>query len=225
MNKNYLMIGVTFVVLSLLSIGQVNAQRYASDNPGPHFGIKGGVNFSQFYVDQASVDDENMKTGYHFGIFAKIPVSSMIAIQPEVLYTNVGSKVTYGQTQFENLFGLDQGEVRFNLNYIQVPLTLAVNIGPVNIHAGPYAAYLVSANISDLNLTDLSTNQLVNLNEDDFHRWDYGLVGGLSVDIQHFTIGARYNHGLRDIGSSNVAGNLTNNARNAVGQIFIGFGF
>ena len=221
MKKYYLL---TVAIIFLMALGQVNAQR-AYDNTGPHFGIKGGVNFSQFYVDQPSVEDENMKTGYHFGIFAKIPISREIAIQPEVLYTNVGSKITYGQSQIENLFGIERGEVRFNLNYVQVPLMLSVNLGPLNIHAGPYAAYLVSANIKDLNVRDLSTNQLVNLNEDDFNRWDYGLVGGLSIDVQNFTIGARYNHGLREIGSTNLAGNLTNNSRNAVGQIFIGFGF
>jgi hypothetical protein len=224
MKKHYFIIGPALVILLLMATVQVNAQRYASDNPGPHFGIKGGVNFSQFYVDQPSVDDESMKTGYHFGVFAKIPITEIIAIQPEVLYTNVGSKISYGQTQFQNNLGLDRGEVRFNLNYIQVPLALAINVGPLNIHAGPYAAYLISANIKDLNLRDLTTNQLVNLNEDDFQRWDYGLVGGLSFDFQNFTIGARYNHGLREIGSSSVAGNLTNNSRNAVGQIFIGFG-
>jgi len=225
MKKRNLIIGPLLVALLLMVSLQVNAQRYLHDNPGPHFGIKGGVNFSQFFVDQPSVQDESMKTGYHFGIFAKMPVSSNLAFQPELLYTNVGSKVSYGQTQFENLFGLEPSEVRFNLNYIQVPLTLALNIGPLNIHAGPYAAYLISANISDLNLTDLNTNQLVNLNEDDFNRWDYGLVGGVSLDIQSITIGARYNYGLREIGSSNIAGNLTNNSRNAVGQLFIGFGF
>lgn len=225
MKKNYLLTGIIFALLSVMATGQVNAQRVDYGNPGPHFGIKGGLNFAQLFVDEPSVQDESNKTGYHFGIFGKIPFTREISIQPEILYTNVGSRITYGQTQFENLFGLDPGEVRFNLNYIQTPLTLAVNLGPFNIHAGGYAAYLVTANISDLNLTDLTTNQLVDLNEDDFNRWDYGLVGGISLDFQKFTIGARYNHGLREIGRTNVAGNLTNNSRNGVGQIFIGFGF
>jgi len=54
---------------------------------------------------------------------------------------------------------------------------------------------------------------------------DYGVVVGVGFDVQQFTIGARYNHGLREVGNSGIAGNLTNNSKNSVGQIYIGIGF
>ncbi len=52
--------GLGLVVFLLLGAGQVKAQE---DNPGPRFGIKGGVNFSQLYVDQPNAEDENIKLG------------------------------------------------------------------------------------------------------------------------------------------------------------------
>jgi opacity protein-like surface antigen len=214
-------LGISFAVLLLLGAWEVNAQ---DGNPGPKIGIKGGVNFSQLYVDQPNAEDENMKAGIHFGVFGKIPIADMVAIQPEVLYTNTGSKITYGGSDLENFLGIEPGEVRFNLNYIQVPIALAVNVGPLNIHAGPYLSYLVSANIKDLKTSDLNPSDIKELETDDFNRFDYGLVGGVAFDIQNVTIGARYNYGLQEVGNSDLAGTLTNDSKNSVAQLYIGIG-
>jgi len=222
-NNSYFkkLIGASFSVLLLLGTSQVQAQ---DNNPGPKIGVKGGLNLAQLYVDQPNAEDEKMKVGYHFGVFGKIPVTNFLAIQPEVLYSNVGSKVTYGGSNLENLFGIEPGEVRFNLNYVQVPVALAVNIGPLNVHAGPYLSYLVSANVKDLKKSDLSSTDIQELKTKDFNRFDYGLVGGIGFDVQNVTVSARYNYGLREIGNTGLAGNLTENSKNSVFQISLGFG-
>jgi hypothetical protein len=217
-----LLSGFGITLLLIFSGPQGYAQ---SNNPGPRIGIKGGANFSQFFVDQPTAEDENMKVGLHFGLFTKIPVNDFLAFQPELLYTNVGSKVSYGGSGLESLLGISEGEVRFNLNYIQLPLALAVNLGPLNIHAGPYVSYLVSANVKNLKTSDLTTTNTIELNKDDFNTIDYGLLAGIGFDVGNVTIGARYNYGLREIGREGLSGNLTNNSKNAVAQLFIGFGF
>ncbi|CAN5921644.1 hypothetical protein BH24BAC1_BH24BAC1_21500 [soil metagenome] len=209
---------------AILLVGSTMAHAQ-SDNPGPRFGLKGGANFSQLYVNQPNVQDENMKVGYHFGIFGKVPITSFLALQPELLYTNVGSKITYGGSNLANLLGIKEGEVRYNLNYLQVPIGFAVNIGSFNIHAGPYVSYLIGANIKDLEASSLNSTEIADLDTDDFNRVDYGLMGGIGVDIRPVTIGARYNYGFREIGESGIAGRLTSNSKNAVVQLYIGFGF
>ena len=225
MRKNYsfkTIIRVSFgIFLFLLGTSQAQAQ---GGNPGPKFGIKGGLNFSQLYVDQPNAEDENIKTGFHFGVFGKAPITDFLAIQPEVLYSNVGSKITYGGSDLADLLGIEPGEVRFNLNYVQVPVALAVNIGPLNVHAGPYVSYLVSANVKDLKSSNLNSTDIENLDTDDFNRLDYGIMGGVGFDVQGFTIGARYNYGLQEVGNSGFAGSLTNNSKNSVAQLYIGFG-
>ncbi|PSR57009.1 PorT family protein [Adhaeribacter arboris] len=213
--------GVSFAFLMLMGINQVKAQ---NSNPGPKFGVKAGLNFSQLYVDQANAEDENMKVGYHFGVFGKVPITDFLAIQPEVLYTNVGSKITYGGSDLSNLLGIEPGEVRFNLNYVQVPVALAVNIGPLNVHAGPYFSYLVSANVKDLKSSDLNSSDITDLKTDNFNRFDYGVMGGVGFDVKGVTVGARYNYGLREVGNSGLAGELTDNSKNSVAQIYLGFG-
>lgn len=225
MKKNYYLKAFgAFVVTVLMAVGtpEVKAQ---GANPGPNFGIKGGLNLSQLFVDQPTVQDENMKIGYHLGFFAKMPLGDLLSLQPELLYTNTGSRITYGGSNLADLLGIDPGEVRFNLNYVQVPVALGINVGPLNVHAGPYLSYLVSANVTDLNTSDLNSTELIQLDADDFNRIDYGVLVGVGFDVGTVTIGARYNYGLREIGASGIAGNLTNNSRNSVGQIYIGFGF
>jgi len=183
----------------------------------PTFGIKGGINLTNLYVD--NVKDEQMKVGGHVGFFAKLPIAKGISLMPEVIYTNKGAKVTYSN------FIQGSGEYRFNLNYVEVPLTLVFNIvNNFNIHAGGYAAYLTSANVK--NVQDGTIKDAEALNADNFNRFDYGLVGGFGVDIDKFTIGARYNYGLHEIGQSgNLSGELTKNSKNSAFQVFVGFAF
>jgi hypothetical protein len=215
------LVRISFAILLLLATSQVQAQ---SDNPGPKIGIKAGLNFAQLYVDQPNAEDENMKLGYHFGLFGKVPLTSFLALQPEALFTNVGSKITYGGSDLAQSLGIQSGEVRFNLNYVQVPVAAVINIGPLNVHAGPYLAYLVSANVKDLKSSDLNSTDIKDLKTGDFNRLDYGLVGGLAVDLKGLTIGARYNHGWREIGDNGLAGRLTNDSKNSVAQVYLGIG-
>lgn len=219
LSKNF--VGVIAGLLLLLSVSHTYGQ---SNNPGPKFGIKGGLNLSQLYVEQPTVKDESMKVGINLGVFGKIPISNFLAVQPEVLYSSAGSKITYGGSDLENILGIQPGEVRFNLNYVQVPIALAVNLGPLNVHAGPYFSYLLSAKVKDLKSSDLGSSDIGTLNTDDFNKMDYGVMFGVGFDVNAFTLGVRYNYGLREIGNTGIAGQLTENSKNGVGQIYIGIG-
>jgi len=206
---------------ALLFSAKVYSQEQQTTNEtdlSPKFGIKGGVNFANFYVND--VKDHNLKLGLNAGFFAKLPLARGLSIQPELLYSNKGSKVTYDN------FALGSGEYRFNLNYLELPLSMVINLTRnFSIHGGAYTSYLVNANITNMG-GDGTINDVDNLNADKFNRFDYGLLGGIGVDIQNFTIGARYNYGLRKIGKSgSFSGQLLNNAKNSTATLFIGFGF
>ncbi|HEY8894328.1 MAG TPA: porin family protein [Niastella sp.] len=184
----------------------------------PKFGIKGGVNLTNMFVDDVS--DENMKVGFNAGFFAKLPVTRGFSIQPELLYTSKGAKEKY------NNIIQGEGEYRFNLNYIELPVLAVINVAKnFNIHAGPYVSYLAAANIKNLH-EDHSQDEIAELDADNFNRFDYGLVGGLGIDISNFTIGARYNYGLREVGKSgSLAGQVTKDSRNSAISLYIGVGF
>jgi hypothetical protein len=201
------------------TVNGYSQEQEASDEIGmtPKFGIKGGLNMSNLYID--NVSDEHVKIAGHIGFYGKLPIARGISLQPELLYTSKGAKTTY------NNIAQGSGEYRFNLNYVELPVLLVFNIVKnFNIHAGAYAAYLVSANVK--NLRDGTIQGFTDLNADNFSRSDYGLVGGLGVDIDKFTIGARYSYGLRQVGKSGtLSGDLTQNSKNSVASLYIGFAF
>jgi hypothetical protein len=186
------------------------------------FGVKGGVSLAQLNVNGPDVDSKGNKVGIHGGLWAKIPTGDLFAVQPELLYTNNGSRIQYTAT---NSLGIGGSEVRFNMNYLQLPVMASLTLGPVSIQAGPYASYLLSANIKNLEVDNaLDPTTLANLDENRFHRVDYGLAAGIAFDIKGFQLGARYNQGLRETTPNGLAGLLPNNAKNSFAQFFVAVG-
>ena len=182
----------TIIFLTLGTTSLVNAQETATktNSGGGSFGIKGGLNISNLYTK--NVDDENKLLGFNVGIFAELPVNSMISLQPELLLTTKGAENTYN-----NVFA--DGATKFRLTYVEVPLLLKANItNNFNIHFGPYAAYLVNAKITDVSSNGTTSTQ--ELNEDDLNRFDLGVAAGLGFQFGGFGIGARYNYGLTTVG-------------------------
>jgi len=210
---------LTTIAMTLCTMASAQEQQTTTENSlSPKIGIKGGVNLSNLYVDD--VKDENMKVGINIGLFSKIPMTRGFSIQPELLYSNKGSKLTY-----DNIIA-GEGEYRFNLNYVELPVLAVVNLTKnINIHAGPYVSFLTSANVKDLK-SDGTENKVTDLKADNFNRFDYGLAGGIGFDFQNFTLGARYNYGLGEIGKSGtLSGELTKDSKNSNVSIYIGLGF
>lgn len=167
-------------------------------NGEAQFGVKGGVNFSNMYTED--VNDNNVLTSFNAGIYATLPITSFIAIQPEVLYSRKGSELTY-----DNAFAT--GTAQFKLNYIEVPILVKANLTKnLNIHAGPYFAYLVDAQIKNESDT---FNFEDNLDNDDFNKFDAGISAGIGLDFESIGIGARYNYGLTTVGKERTTGGAT----------------
>ena len=187
MKKSIITIAASFLILLALHVpvqAQVNKDL-------PRLGIKGGVNFSSLYTQDSY--DTKMLTGFNIGLFSKVPITGHIALQPEFYFTTKGAEVTYNNAFVD-------GIARFKLNYLELPLLLAINVTDnFNIHAGPYAAYLVSgkvSNESNVNAFDFEDN----INSDDFNRFDAGIAVGAGVDVGSLGLGVRYNYGLSTVG-------------------------
>lgn len=178
-------------------------------------GIKGGVNFTNLYVDD--VDDENMKIGFNAGAYYRAELGPVLAIQPEFLFTQKGSEI-----QYDNILG--SGKYRFNLNYLEVPVLAVLRFGGFNVHAGPYLGFLVGANVKDVD-DDGSINDYESLDRDDFNTLDTGVAAGIGLDFPSGMLGLRYNYGFMEIGESGIAGTATENSKNSALQLYLGFDF
>lgn len=181
-------------------------------------GVKGGVNFTNLYVDD--VDDENMKIGFNAGAYYRAEITDGFGIQPEFLFSQKGSEIHYEGNIFTG-----SGNYRFNLNYLETPILFVGSIGNFNIHAGPYLGFLIGVKIKDLD-DDGDVTEVEELDRDDFNTVDVGVSGGLGFDFDGGMIGARYNYGFNEIAQSgSVAGQALNNSKNSALQLYLGFDF
>ena len=112
----------------LLFVIQVS-QAQEAGTTAAKFGVKGGVNFSNLYTKD--VDDNNVLTGFNIGFFAKLPITSFLAIQPEVTYSTKGAELKYN-----NFFA--NGTAKSQLNYVEIPVLAVINLtNNFSLQAGP----------------------------------------------------------------------------------------
>lgn len=193
------------VAVALLSITQTKAfAQENNDSQGDRtirLGLKGGVNLSNLYTDNA--DKQKSLLGFNAGLFAKLPISKLIAIQPELYFITKGAEVTYNNP-------FVQGAAKFRYNYLEMPILVVVNVNEnFNIHAGPYAAFMLSGDVKNQNSTSLFDFEK-NINTDDYNRFDVGLTAGVGIDIGAIGLGARYAYGVNKVGKeSTFLGNTT----------------
>jgi hypothetical protein len=212
-----------FTILSILLVSffSFKVNNLQAQHTEAKFGVKGGLNLTNFYQgDQLS--DENVKVGFNVGVFLKAPViEDVFSIQPELLYSLKGSQVNY--TTPLGLGG--SGKYRYDFGYIDLPVLAVVNLGKLNLHAGPYGGFLLDVKVKDVDGNG-TVKGMTELDKDKFNTIDYGLVGGIGFDFEGATIGLRYNMGLNEVGKDGtLAGNALKNSKNSVFQAYFGFTF
>jgi len=185
-----------FTLFLSASFGMLHAQ---DTNVTTEFGVKGGFNMSNLVDSGDDPDDNNILYGFNAGVYATLPISDFVAIQPELLFTTKGSELKY-----DNAFAT--GNAKFRLNYIELPLLVRVNVTKnFNIHAGGYASYLVSSKVTGSGDFDFNED----IDTDDLAKFDAGLSAGLGVDFNPISVGVRYNYGLTTVGKERTVAGTT----------------
>lgn len=99
------------------------------------FGIRAGVNFQNLNGENGDGDDldNKLKTGFHIGVDADIPIAPEFYFRPGVLFSTKGAKLD------------DAADTKINLSYIEVPLSFVykptLGTGKLILGLGPYVAY------------------------------------------------------------------------------------
>lgn len=183
-------------ILFLLGLCSLSAQM---TDGRPRIGFKAGVNGSNLY-DDAKATDKKSRLGITGGVFAQIPLAKgRMSLRPELLFTTKG-----GAYDFVNGNRTD-----FKINYIELPLSLEYRLlGFINLHAGGYAALLVTADgtIEKIPATLVKAN---------FEDYDFGWQAGAGIDFGGLGLHFRLSRGLKDVGAFTTKeffGNLKNSA-------------
>ena len=166
---------------TVLALGLIGSY-FFSNAQGTHveFGVKAGVNIAT--LSSSDNTDFKSKAGLNVGGLAHIHISRFFAIQPEVVYSQQGAKVTVVNTEF-----------KYKVNYINIPVLFQYMAGNgFRLQTGPQLGLLTSAEVEAGNTTTKNKNDY---NSADFS-WAFGL-GYLSKAKLGFD--ARYNVGISDI--------------------------
>ena len=179
------------------------------------FGIKGGMNVSSLSND-AGLEDSSSKIGFNAGVFLNAPLAANFSIQPEVLYNNLGSKVTL--TDFDINNDNYTAEYARHLDYISVPVMFQYNATPsFYLEAGPQFSYML---LSKYKSNSLTTEN----NADDLNKFDFGVGAGLGYWITpNLGVNARYIAGITDIVKDNNSDKKVRNNNNV--QVGLSFKF
>lgn len=205
---------LTNTSFALLLVAASPSASLLAQSSGNAVGLKAGVNWSNLRADGADVNDENARFGFHGGLFGRVAAAEHLGVQAELLYSTKGTKVVYN--------GLIDQETTFNLSYLELPVFVVVGLGDAfELHLGGYAGYLLASDVTTEG--DLGSGS-EDLDRDNFQDLDFGLLGGIGVNVGPAQIGARYTYGLTKLGASDAADLLLGDAKNSVAQVYIAFG-
>lgn len=166
-------------------------------------GLKGGLNFASLDASSSLQANYAKHTGFNLGAFAQFKFSK-IAIQPEILFSEQGSKVSYptSPSSFNATF-----------NYVNIPIMFKLyTVAGINLQLGPQFGFLTNSPV----YKDPSGTTI----PDAYKKSDLSLSMGLGWDLPlGITIDARYNLGLSEIQS----GGNQDVTKNQVFQVSAGF--
>jgi len=167
-------------------------------------GIKGGPNFAKIDASDAGGTWKG-RTGFHGGAFALIKLTK-IGIQPEVLFSQQGSKFTFNSQDVES-----------NFNYINIPIILKLyTIAGLNLQVGPQFGFLSGGEVKSTVGGITTTNDA----KEFYKGSDFSAALGIGWDLPFgLTLDARYNLGLSKIND----GQNDEQSKNQVFQISAGF--
>ena len=174
------------MLTALVALFATVATAYSQQRlPFIEVGFKGGTNITK--VEGQSFKDE-FKYGYSLGVFAAIKVGEKWQLQPEVLLNQYATKTADNFDQL-NPFAHGNNLKDVHLNYVSIPLLL--NYSPTRfftLQAGPQYGILIDKNVN-----------LIQNGRNAFKNGDFGMLGGVQLNIANFKLSGRYVVGLNNI--------------------------
>ena len=161
--------------------------------------IKGGISYATIEHDFLDFDHD---LGFVLGLAMNYGLTPGLALQPEILYVQMGAAdVATATDEMGQVIGtLD---VTTNLDYIQIPVLLKVDVplsGSIlpTLLLGPAVAFNINA---DNHLEGMGIDESGDL--EDISSTDVSLILGLGMKLGAGPAGVnlelRYNHGLKNI--------------------------
>jgi hypothetical protein len=196
MKKNFL------IILILLANISINAQTTEMT-----FGLKSGINMSKYtpdvYVGNSRIVEYQGKIGFYIGGYSNIKISEKFRVQPELLFSNQGTKRVFEDISVSDsngiLIGISDIEETINESVISLPIILQYFVNnKFNLEGGIQLGYVMNRK-QETTKDSFGLNQGNNSqnNNTDYDKFDLGLNIGLGYKIlENVRINTRYFLGL-----------------------------
>ena len=173
------------IIIAVCGFLQVRAQ---------NFGVKAGYNYSTLSGETSSISTIEGLSGFYIGGLVELPISNMLSIQPELIFSRQGVDLRQG---LKNLsIRTDTSEIR--LDYLNIPVMAKVNLGPIFLEGGVQFGFLVNKPKVDSYIANVYLRNL--LDKDSYNSFDFGVGAGLGVKLnQHFFVETRYTYSLTNV--------------------------
>lgn len=148
------------------------------------FGLKAGLNNSNIYDEQGQEFSADSKFGFVGGATFAIPIGKYLGIQPEILLSQKG---------FEGSGMVLGNWYHFTrtTTFIDIPLQFAFKPAEfITFLGGPQYSYLLKQR-DTFTTTTSSFEQEKEFEHDNIRKNIFGVVGGVDINLNHFTIGGR----------------------------------
>lgn len=184
-------------------------------------GFKAGLNISNLTVDESELNSSG-KTGFTAGIMVEIPMAKNFSLQPELLYSQQGTKISFSDEEVTN----SHYKSTIELNYLNIPVMLKYYVVKgLSVQAGPQIGILLKAN------NKYKDNFLGYENQESFDLKDYSSGIDTSVNFgmgyqfkDKFYADLRYNISYSNVFKDGDANHFINNdMKNRVFQITVGY--
>ena len=205
-----------FSTQSILAQDQTASKPYNMDaRQELKVGIKAGMNYSNVYSEKGQDFVADGKVGFAGGVFVSIPLTDLIGIQPELMYSEKGFK-SQGK-----ILGVPY-EGKTTLTYLDLPIHLQIKpTENISILAGPQFSYLMSSK-TKYDLGGMSSSQQQDL-DDNNNRATLGLSAGIDFTVESFLISARGSWDLSKVNKDNSTSDI--NYKNQLFQVTLGYRF
>ncbi len=157
----------------------------------PTGGFKIGGNAAIMLNPKPLAFDTEAKAGFVGGVFLSLPLGERLAIQPEVQYSQLGTRFTHAVATPAN-------RDRLFLDEVTVPLLLKVFLVKrrVHLHAGPQFGFVLRADEERTTGTTTTRTDATAA----YRTTDYGIVAGIGANLPlRLTLDLRYVAGLADM--------------------------
>ena len=176
---------VLLIIMVVCGLSQVRGQ---------DFGVKAGYNYSTFSGETSSLSTIEGLSGFYIGGLVELPISNVLSIQPELIFSRQGVDLRQGLKNFS--IRTDTSEIR--LDYLNIPVMAKVNLGPIFLEGGVQFGFLVNKPKVDSYIANVYLRNL--LDKDSYNSFDFGVGAGLGVKLnQHFFVETRYTYSLTNV--------------------------